>query len=218
MPSHTIHSALADMFHKSKGAPWTFPVWQDLTGVRQGLFSTEDNHLPAGWTRHTATDISSYFAQFRVLKSEDDQVKFSSGKKDVCLFPGRKAWKDWINRGWKKWKIHDKIIDVLVAERLHPFILTESTGSWPDANDWVPLAVDPVGTALFGEESLDSTDRVRNDLRAATRAIIQRTWIFLHNSHKRWKNRIVQLEGEVTMAFEGSCSSFLAVAPSLSAC
>ena len=102
-----------------------------------------------------ATDIATYFDKFRACKTEDEKMKFASQNKGAETVPGRKAWRDWVTDGWKSWKVHAKIVDVLVAEDLHPLTLMEQSGSmdnWPDGNQWTPLAVDPVGTALFGEE------------------------------------------------------------------
>ena len=66
MPSHTIHSTLTQMYFAKEHASalWDYPVWQELTGVHHGLFPADNNKLPAGWTRQTATDITSYFDQF----------------------------------------------------------------------------------------------------------------------------------------------------------
>lgn len=71
------------------------------------------------------------------------------------MIPGHKTWQDWIAEGWKSWKIHAKINNILRAENLHPFMLAANwiQGFWPDTKTWVSIAVDPVRTALFGEES-----------------------------------------------------------------
>ena len=210
MPSHTIHSALTQMFYDLPGAPWDSPVWQDVTGVRFSLFPPDDAHLPSGWSREMATDISSYFDKFRALKTEDQKIKFSSGKGQADTVPGRKIWRDWVTKGWKEWKIHSKIVDVLLAENLHPFTIAAQTGnveSWPDGHQWTPLAVDPVGTELFGEECwANGMARVRLELRPTIKALTQRTWITLYNSLNRSKVRIALLESEATKAFEGSYS------------
>jgi hypothetical protein len=204
MPSHTIHSALTKMHYDLPGAPWIFPAWKDLTGVRNGLFPTEDHLLPLGWSPATAEQISSYFDQFRACKKEDDKIKFSSAKKGGDVIPGRKLWRDWVSDGWKKWKIHAKITDVLVAENLHPFMIAAQSNSWPDGAEWTPLAVDPVGTALFGEDSCnDGLGRLKSELRSTTKALIQRTWMILYNQHTRSKVRIAHLESEAIKAFEG---------------
>jgi hypothetical protein len=208
MPTHTIHCILTQMFHGYKEAPWNFDMWKELTGVRHGLFPSDDEQLPAGWTRQTSNEIASYFDQFRALRTEDQKHKFSSAKANSSI-PGRQAWRDWVTKGWKKWNIHDKIIDVLRAEELHPYALAAETHSWPDASQWAPLAIDPVGTALFGEQCYSpGKERVDPALRQTIQALITRTWIALYTSFNRSRARIDILESEAIKAFAGSPVSF----------
>ena len=184
MPSHTVHSALTEMYYDLKGAPWHFSVWKEVTGVHHGLFSEDDDKLPEGWTRQTAIDISSYFDQYRAISTTPERIKFASQgpKKDVQLVPGRKAWRDWVTKLWKRCNIHNKIIDILMAENLHPFyiIAQDPSAGWPDAHYWISGAIDPVGTSLFGEDAwFPGFDRLHAKLRPAMQEVIQRTWIVL---------------------------------------
>ena len=209
MPTHTIHCILTKMYYDCNEAPWNFDTWKELTGVRHGLFPKDDEQLPANWTRQTSNEIGSYFDQFRALRTEDQKSKFSSANGNSQMVPGRQAWRDWVTKGWKKWKIHNRIIDVLLAEELHPYTLAAETNSWPDATQWVPLAIDPVGTALFGEQCYSpGKERVDPALRPTIGALITRTWIALYISFNRSKARIDLLESEAIKAFEGSCVSF----------
>jgi hypothetical protein len=126
-------------------------------------------------------------------------------KEIVQMVPGRKAWRDWVADVWKKSKIHEKIIEVLSSENLHPYTLSQcdSPGTWPDAAQWVPLAIDPVGGALFGEECYSDMERVRSPLRHTLKALITRTWILLYNSLNRSKKNIATLESDAIKAFQG---------------
>jgi TATA-binding protein-associated factor len=188
MPTHTIHCALTQMFHDYKEAPWNFDTWKELTGVRHGLFPNDDEQLPARWTCQTSNKIGSYFDRFHALKTEDQKHKFSSAKADSQMVPGRQAWRDWVTKGWKSWNIHGRIIDVLRSEGLHPYALAAELNSWPDASEWVSLAIDPVGTSLFGEQCYSAhKERVDPTLRPTIKALITRTWIALYTSFKRSK-------------------------------
>jgi len=204
MPTHTIHYILTQMYYDYNEAPWNFDTWKELTGVRHGLFPKDDKQLPTNWTRQTSNEIGSYFDQFRALKSNNQKSKFSSAKGNSQMVPGRQAWRDWVTKGWKNWKIHDRIVDVLRAEELHPYTLAAETNSWPDATQWVPLAIDPVGTALFGEQCYSpGKERVDPFLRPTIRALITRTWVTLYTSFNRSKARIDLLESNAVKAFEG---------------
>lgn len=66
------------------------------------------------------------------------------------------------------------------------------------------MAVDPVGSTLFGPEALDNFGRVHSDLRQTTQALIQRTWTNLYNQIQRSKGRIVGLEKDAMDAFNGA--------------
>ena len=123
MPTHTNHSALTQMYLVTDGAPWAFDTWKEITGVFHGLFPPNDKHLPRGWNRQTANDISSYFDQYRAKVTEDQKIKFSSMKKDSQMVPGRKAWRDFVVKIWKDAKIHETIHKVLSDHNLHPYTI-----------------------------------------------------------------------------------------------
>lgn len=208
MPSHTIHSALAQMYFAKEHAraPWDYPVWQELTGVRHGLFPADDDKLPAGWTRQTATDIASYFDQFRAIELEEEKIKFSSMKDKSQMVPGRKAWKEWVTKLWKKAKMHDKIIKVFAEQEMHPYQLmqADSSAAWPDALVFIPLMIESVGLAIFGEEAFSLRPVIVHvDLRNPVRAVMTRSWITLNTSLGRMKKKIAVLEDEANKAFEG---------------
>ncbi len=196
------------MYYAADGAPWKFIAWKELTGVYHGLFPKDDNLLPETWSRQTANQIQSYFEQYRALPSEEEKIKFAASKGTTHHVPGRKAWREWVSKIWRTGKVHEKIYDVLSSENIHPYTLIsqdDSSNVWPPANYWVPLAIDSVGLALFGEECYSGKlDRMRLSLRHPTGALITRTWIVLRNNFDRSKKRIDVLESEAIGAFEGS--------------
>ncbi|KAF8808358.1 hypothetical protein BYT27DRAFT_7097080 [Phlegmacium glaucopus] len=202
MPSHTIPSALIKLFY-SDGAPWNWPDWQAITAVRHGLFPTDDSLLPKGFTRRDVLDITSYFDQYNALPTEDDKIKFTSQRKGAQV-PGRVKWRDWITAGWKSWKIHSRITDVLTEDGLHPLTIminTNNLDTWPPGDLYIPLIVDAVGRDLFGEPSFDTSGRLALPYRQLTQHLIQRTWINIHKQTNRNKNRLVTLEAAATKAF-----------------
>ncbi|GLB33117.1 putative helicase [Lyophyllum shimeji] len=205
MPSHTNHSALVQLWYDGDRAPWNFRTWQEITNVHHGLFNANDALLPKGWTREMATSIESYFDQYSKKPREDDKIKFASARSGALTLPGRDWWRSWVTEAWKQWKIHSRISEVLTAENLHPltFVLNSfrQDGAWPNGAQICPLAVDPVAKALFGVEALNSTGRLDMHLRSSTQALIQRSWINLHNQFNRSKKRIVKLEKEAIDAF-----------------
>jgi TATA-binding protein-associated factor len=193
------------------GSPWMYPKWQFITGVHHDLFPQDDSHLPKPWTREDANNVKSYFDQYSKKVKEDDKIKFASAKSGGTQVPGRDFWRKWVTDCWKGWKIHSKIIEVLSSENLHPLTLALSSKSrsldtWPSATQYVPMAVDPVGTALFGVDCLDDLGRVSSEIRQTTQALIQRTWLVLYNQIQRSKGRIAELEKQATDAFNGKYS------------
>ena len=48
MPSHTAASALIKLYFLD-GIPWKYPKWMEITGVKHGLFPSDDALLPPTW-------------------------------------------------------------------------------------------------------------------------------------------------------------------------
>jgi hypothetical protein len=208
MPAHTVHSALIEMYFDDPGAPWTFPQWQTLTGIKSGLFSDLDSQLPPGWDRKTADCVRSYFDQYQKKKGQDKRVQFAAARKGSSEVPGRELWRKIVTDLWKAHQVHSKITAVLTQEGLHPVqrALASRAGSidkLPNSTDYLGDAVDPVGKALFGHECLDNDGaRVDMILRSSLRSLVYRTWLNIKNQVIRSRARILQLEQDVTNAFD----------------
>lgn len=234
MATHTAHGAMTQMYLDAEGFPWTSPVWQEITGVRHGLFPPDDALLPqgSGWTREKANYVASYFDQFDKKATEEEKISFSIGRKNANQVPGeekisfsigrknanqapgRLIWRNFITEGFKTWKIHAKITAVLTEEGIHPLSIIQNskTGSiedWPLSADYVPLALTAVGLCLFGEEAITPAGHLEDRLRRTTRALIHRTWCNIRNQVWRSRNRIATFEEEATNAFDSVYTYFL---------
>ncbi|TEB03945.1 hypothetical protein FA13DRAFT_1569793, partial [Coprinellus micaceus] len=222
MPSHTVHSALVKLWFAHADAPWRFPAWQDITGVPNGLFPTDDAHLPKGWTRKTADDIASYFHQFQSKKSEDERIKFAGLQRKVGndTVPGRALWRKWITDNYsKRWDIHGRIARVLNDANVHPMQLMKATGDfddYPGATSYLPLALDAIARDLFGPESFDKANHLLRELREPTLMLAQRTWEQLRKAHVRDVGRLGKLREVMDAALAGLDRDNLSK-PSLSA-
>lgn len=211
MPSHTVHSALVQMFFDS-GAPWVFPQWKEITGVSHGLFPTDDAHLPKGLTRPDLVFLWSYFNQYNKKVKETDKIQFAAATSNSAQNPGRAIWRSWVTERWREWKIHSRIIAVLNEENRHPFTLAlafqddsdepSADLTWPNGSLYIPLVVDGVVLALFGVEALNSHGEVPMKLRAMAQALVQRTWKVIRNQVDRSKGRIIKLEKDAMQAFQ----------------
>ena len=211
MPTHTAASALI-CFHSFDGAPWCWPRWQEITGVKHGLFPTDDLLLPKGWTRRDAEDIKSYFFQYHQLPPED-KIKFSVNSSSGPVVPGRSKWNNWVNGNWAKWGIHNRIVTILHEQGCHPLTITATEGSgdvWPDAGTYIPIVLDAVAMELFGEEAFPVySDRLTFILRRPTTSIIQRSWATIRVRFNRDKMRLPEIEQAALEAFNSMSTCYL---------
>ncbi|KAF8956795.1 hypothetical protein BDZ97DRAFT_1763474 [Flammula alnicola] len=198
MPTHTIASAIIELH--TLGIPWDYPVWQAATGVKHGLFPEDPKLLPKGWTPEDASNIASYFDQYRAKPTEDEKIAFVSQRRGTAL-PGREKWRDWINAIWRSAGIHDKIIAVIAANNCHPLEQTEDASSWPMGAIWLPVCLDAIAVELFGDECLDAMGCLPERFRAPTQALAQRTWSYLTERLDRSKKRFAIYEQEALEAF-----------------
>jgi hypothetical protein len=202
MPSLTPAIALI-RFHESDGFPWTMPTWQDLTGIKHGLFPDDDKLLPRGWTRRDAEDVQSYFNQYKDLSGEDQKKKFSAAR-DPSV-PGRKVWADFVSKSWAKWGVHGKIVECLYEQGVHPVTLIEEDAtleSWPHAEAYIPIAIDAIALQLFGQEAFGESEKLPFHLRKVLSIFVQRSWARIRVQFNTDKEKLPQLESAALTAFD----------------
>ena len=213
MPSHYVHSALVEMFHECKGAPWTFPRWREITKCPGGLFPEDGTPASHGWTASQTEDVRTYFMRYsQQMKTRDLPARLSFSLSPAQMSPGAELWRRFVIQGWKSWKINDRITRVLIQKRLHPSILASHSKTpdvLPDSLYYIPRAVDAVGNELFGEESLDGLGNLSAELIPMTKAIIQQMWLSICTKVGNAKKKMGALEQEAQWAFEGKAIHYV---------
>ncbi|KAJ3494060.1 hypothetical protein NLJ89_g10889 [Agrocybe chaxingu] len=201
MPSHYVHSALTSMYLDCHEAPWTFPLWQQITARPNGPFV---DPLPEKWTRADANAVLSYFHQYGLKTKEEEKIKFSAAITNAAALPGRLLWREWVNGQLKAWQLHATIADVFSSLGIHPLALALNAKGqqWPDSRMYTVSAIDAVGLALFGPESFDTLGHLEPSLRPFINAFMNRTWNNLRNQFNRSTKRIGKLQRDATLSFE----------------
>lgn len=191
------------------GLLWESSVWQDITGVKHGLFPSDPHLSPPGWVGNDSDNIKSFLDQVGARATEEDKMAFVSQTRGTVL-PGRKKWKDWVNALWRSARIHERIITVMSAKHCHPLSLslvqTADALTWPAGGLWIPTCVDAIAFELFGQDVLDDYDRLPGTLRIPTQALVQRTWTYLILRLERAQKRFTTYEQQALEAFNGKVS------------
>jgi hypothetical protein len=213
MPTHTLSSALIKLYYAVPGAPWVYPTWQDITGIRHGLFPAEDDRLPYGWTRQMAGAIESYFDQYNQKKTEDEKIKFAAARKRVGEdeVAGRPLFRDWVTSCYGIWNVHSIITQAFSSAHVHPIQIMASNNDltiFPSSNTYLPLVIDQIALLLFGCDALDRSGHLLLPLRDSFLVLLQRTWQNCSRQSVRSRNRLVTAEKAAMDAFEGNVSSF----------
>jgi hypothetical protein len=182
MPSYSPASALAKAYGVN-GAPWNYPRWQEITGVRHGLNPKDDCDLPHGLSRSDATKVLAYFAQLHAPnQTETWKTRFATAafRRGQDPNSGRSIWQDYVNGNWaSKWKMHTRISKILTDLNIHPLQLkveSRQYEGWPNSTAYIGLAIDKVGREIFGSEALTENGLVIPGLRDIVIILIQRTW------------------------------------------
>ena len=212
MPTHTLSSALIKLYYASPGAPWVYPTWQDVTGVRHGLFPADDDKLPYGWTRQMAGAIESYFDQYNQRKTEDEKIRFAAARKRAGEdeVAGRPLFRDWVTACYGIWNVHSIITQAFSEAHVHPIQIMSSNNdltNFPSSNTYLPLVIDQIALLLFGPEALDKSGHLLLALRDSFLVLLQRTWQNCSRQTLRSKNRLVSNEKAAIDAFEGKIST-----------
>lgn len=209
MPSHTAHSALIKLYYlpDHPGAPWTWPVWQSITGIHHGLFPSDDKLLPHGWTREDSDQVKSFFMHYNNLPTEDSKIKFCAQFRSGNFRLAGEIWIKFIRKHWEKWHIHDIIVTVLRQTGIHPISIMvgdpSGENSWPSADMYLTMSVDSIGTALFGDEAFGESDLLPPDLRKCTLILGQCSWGRIRVRTLADKGKLANLESLAVEAFEG---------------
>lgn len=207
MPSPPTSYALITLW-KVDGAPWKWPAWQQLTGVRHGLFPEDDALLPRGLDCKDAVQIKSYFDRF-LAEPEEKRFKLHSEKSGVV--PGRDKWKKWVAAASRQWKLHPVIVDAFNENNVNPFQIyrVSEITEWPDARSYITAALDTLGSSLFGEESLDEIGHLRHPLRQSTNTIAQSSWNRMRVQHARAQKKLNSAEHAAMVSFQGLFKLYL---------
>ena len=216
MPSHKADSTLIKLhtLNVQPGTPWFWPQWQEITGIKHGLFPSDDSLLPGGWTRDDANDIAAYFTQYSLLDSEDNKIRFAVNNRPGPHVPGQQKWHNFVSKHWEKWRIHSIISQVFWEQLIHPITLIIDQGSlepWPNAEIYIPLALDKIGLALFGVEAFDGRDLLPMELQKCVTIFAQRSWTQIRAQVYNDTARLDKLEKATIEAFEStiSCTVFI---------
>lgn len=207
MPSHTAASALIKLFSLN-GAPWCWTAWQDITGIKYGLFPEEDQHLPPGWTRQNAIDVKSYFTAYMRQPTEEQKIAFAVNSKGVSSFPGREFWNAFVLRTWNSWGVHSIVADELRQHDIHPLniLIRENDihAAWPTADMYIPVILDSVALRIFGEEAFpEGVEVLTTELRKCLQIICQRSWSSIRQQVGVMKSRHHEIEATALASFEG---------------
>jgi hypothetical protein len=203
MPTHPAASALIKAYFLG-GLPWNWPTWQNITGVKHGLFPIDDALLPKGWTRQDALNIRSFFDQYNLQPNEDQKIKFASSSNK--LIPGRTKWCSWVSSNWETWDVHARIVEGLRQHSIHPISLIVTSGdmdTWPNSSHYIPIALDTIGLSLFGPEPFGDSDLLPPDIRPILTAMVQRSWSRIRDQVVTDRKKIVDTEAAALKAFDG---------------
>jgi hypothetical protein len=213
MPSYRFPSALIALYYSDTNqSPWNYPRWQEVTGIKHGLFPEDDALLPHGWDRSAAKEILSFFEQFKQIKGEDDRKRFAS-KIGQPVHPGRDKWLKFCTWLWQKAKLTTIIVDAMRTGGYHPIdILRNSPAmpgqpqSFPHYGDYLSSLGDIVGSALFGDEALNlnvGNGVVLSHLRGPLTGFIARVWEGLKSTHNTTMSKLPVFEAEAERALKG---------------
>lgn len=204
MPSHSSAAALIRLYNACDQAPWSWPTWQGITGIHNGLFSEEDRHLPPGWTREDSSDIHSWFIHARASLGASDYAENAQESADRPDLPGKQKWMRFVQRKWEAWNVHGTVVKILRENNIHPIQIIVNEGNlqtWPSADTFSPIAIDAVGLAIFGSEALGPKDIFSLPVRRCISDFIQRSWSRIRVQVMRDRGKLASLEEGARAAF-----------------
>ena len=210
MPSHGLASAFTQLWVNANGAPWNYPTWLELTKLPPGLFSDDDSKLPPGWTKQNVVDVLHFFDEYSKIDNEIERLQFAQKVKGR-LPPGQPLWRAFLQRGWtKEWKLHSVIVEGLRANNVHPLLLqlSDNADKWPQADTYLPLALDSIGLTLFGPEAFEGQELLPMKVRIPLKMIVQHSWDNLRRQAILGRKKLEALEDAALSAAGGRRGSF----------
>lgn len=197
MPSQTASAALIELYRAIDGAPWCWPTWQQITGVRHGLFPQDDDKLPSHWTREDANDIHSWFIHCH-----------SAGKPEngAASMPGRTKWDQFVLKSWEKWNIHPIIVKELRENNAHPIQILVNEGSkdakWPNSDSYACIAFEAIGMCIFGDDAHGRGGIFPSSIRNCIGVFTQRSWARIRTQVQSNAGNLEFLENKALAAFK----------------
>ena len=170
------------MYVSCNEAPWRYSKWQEVTGIRHGLFPVEDGLLPLDWTRQVADEISSYFRAYALRPTPIARATFSASP-NAKQFPGRDRWVEFCDKIWQTCDIHSRIAPILIENNHHIFS-AQRTEDWPSSSFFIPEVLGSVWVDLFGIDDISHLDQYHH-LGSSLVVIISETWIHLRTLYRR---------------------------------
>jgi hypothetical protein len=209
MPTPHIAAAFAVLFCYEE-APWKWSTFQSHSGLTNGPL---DQPSPFGMDPAELTSLQSFLDAVRLVPSESQRISFVNGSKNTDAHDaGRRSWKRFINKVWEKSKLHSVIISALKTAGLHPIDLMKANNSdeWPDGNNYLPTAIDEVGSSLFGEECFPpESNRVRDIFRSAIKILTAKSWNLIRRTFRTDVAKLPALEEGAIKALQGKVQSYL---------
>jgi TATA-binding protein-associated factor len=221
MPTYRFPAALITLYYSDEEhPPWCYSRWQEITGIKDGLFPKDDALLPGGWDRTTAGEVSSFFDRFKQIKGEEERKKFVSRSPGQDVHPGREKWHTFCTSLWKRTKLHTIIVGAFRTAGLHPVDIFRSLPG--ESNVFPPLAhymaplVDAVAIAIFGHEATfggNGNLKVTPlpHLCAPLHGFVMRSWDALKMAHNNSSQKLPNLEAEANSKLEGKSLHLCAV-------
>ncbi|KAG6876903.1 hypothetical protein C0993_012196 [Termitomyces sp. T159_Od127] len=209
MPSHTAASGLVQIYFATTppGLMWTWPVWQEITGINHGLFPSNDAHLPAGMSRQDATEIKAYFDMYNSIKSKTKKFAFATGSKGAQFHPGQPKWNHFVTMHWSRWNVHNITLKAFREHGVHPATLLmnegnlENSKAWLDSDGYIPVMVDSLGRSLFGDDAFHAgSEFLPGKVREGLQSIAQRVW----NTTRVQLSRLRQNRDKIQAAAEAA--------------
>ena len=209
MPSHSISSAFTQLWGNANGAPWNYPTWLEHTKLPDGIFPEDDLKLPSAWSRQDVDHIMQFFDEYQKISSETERLRFAQKTKGL-LPPGQPLWRDFLRKGWPKWKAHAMIVEQLRISGVHPLVIQqdEGTAEWPRADSYLPVALNSIGLALFGPEAFEGKEILPLKIRNPLRMIVQHSWDNLCRTASNGQQKLEEFQKAGLAAVNGRCYNF----------